>query len=130
MAQLKLLRWWYSLGAFLLFLVAVGSLLPVPAIPDLGVSDKSSHLFAYFLLSGWFCLLAGNHRVFVLSLLGLLGFGLVIEALQGLSGYRHAEWGDVVANASGCLLGAFAYAAPLRRIFARFDNLLAAKLAA
>lgn len=54
---LKLVKAWYFIGAMMLFGVALVSLMPAP---DIGVSDKLSHLLTYFFLSGWFSLLAVN----------------------------------------------------------------------
>jgi VanZ family protein len=102
----------------------VASLLPAP--PNIGVGDKSGHLLVYFVLSAWFSLIARNRVVLACSLLGLVLFGMLIEWLQGLTGYRYAEWGDVLANSLGCALGASGYLPPLRRLFAAFDLRLAA----
>ena len=122
MHRLKLIRLWYGLGFLLLLAVMVASLLPAP---DIGVGDKSSHLLVYFVLSGWFSLIAANRTILVYSLVGLVLFGILIEGLQGLTGYRYAEWGDVLANSLGCLLGSIGYLPPLRRLFAVIDARLA-----
>ena len=121
---LRLRRLWYTIGGLLLLGVLVVSLLPAPG--DIGVGDKTSHLLVYFMLSGWFSVLAANSRILVSSLVGLVLFGMLIEWLQGMTGYRYAEWGDVLANTLGCALGAFAYLAPLRRLFAAIDARLGA----
>ena len=59
------------------------------------------------------------------SVFGLMLYGMLIEWLQGMTGYRYAEWGDVFANGLGCLLGMIAYLPPLRRLFAAIDARLA-----
>ena len=123
MQPLKLICLWYALGALLLLAVLLVSLLPAPVDP--GISDKSGHLLVYLLLSGWFSLLASNRRVLVVSLLGLVLYGMLIEWLQGFTGYRYAEWGDVLANSIGCALGTVGYLPPLRRLFASLDARLA-----
>jgi membrane associated rhomboid family serine protease len=122
---LSLIRLWYACGAAMLFAVAFVSLMPAPAI---GVSDKLSHLLTYTLLSGWFCLLARRRTALAGSIVGLIAYGMMIEVLQGLTGYRYAEWGDVIANGAGCLLGALGYLRPLRRSFALVDHKLASLL--
>jgi VanZ family protein len=109
----------------MLFAVAFVSLMPAP---DLGVGDKLSHLLTYTLLSGWFCLLARHRVALACSIGGLIAYGMMIEWLQGLTGYRYAEWGDVIANGAGCLLGALGYLSPLRRAFAGIDEKLASWL--
>lgn len=118
---------WYACGAAMLFAVALVSLLPAPAVAS-GVNDKLSHLLTYTLLSGWFCLLASGRAAFAGSIVGLLAYGMMIEWLQGTTGYRYAEWGDVAANGAGCLLGAFGYLRPLRGWFVRLDGKLASLL--
>jgi VanZ family protein len=124
--ELSLIRLWYACGAALLFAVALVSLMPAP--PSIGVSDKLSHLLTYTLLSGWFCLLARRRTALAFSIAGLMAYGMMIELLQGMTGYRYAEWGDVLANGAGCLLGALGYLGPLRRWFAHFDVKLASLL--
>lgn len=126
MQTLKLIRLWYALGIALLVAVAVVSLMPMP---DIGVGDKPSHLLTYLVLSGWFCLLARTHRILACTVAALIAYGVLIEGLQGLTGYRYAEWGDVIANGAGCLLGSIGYFTPLRRLLQRIDARLAVLLA-
>jgi VanZ family protein len=121
--RLSLIRLWYACGAAMLLAVAFVSLMPAP--PAIGVGDKLSHLLAYALLSGWFCLLARHRVALACSIAALIAYGMMIEWLQGLTGYRYAEWGDVIANGAGCLLGALGYLRPLRRWFVRVDAILA-----
>lgn len=116
--RFKLIKLWYALGALMLMAVAFVSLMPAP---DVGVSDKVAHLVTYFLLAGWFGLLARNPGMLVCNLVALIAYGMVIEVLQAQTGYRFAEWGDVVANSAGCLLGATLYFTPLRRLFFFID---------
>ena len=127
MPRLKLARCWYAMGGGLLLLVAVASLMPVPEVA-LGVGDKTSHFLIYGVLAGWFCLLARSLPGLLGTLLALTVFGMLVEVAQGMTGYRYAEWGDVLANSLGCLLGSLAYLPPLRRGFSRIDQALAARL--
>ncbi len=117
--QLRLLKLYYLLGVMMLVVVALLSLMPVPGV---GVSDKLSHLLTYFVLSGWFGLLAMNRYRLGLSLVGLLVFGMLIELLQGMTAYRQAEWADLGANAAGILLGATLYFTPLPRLLGLLDR--------
>lgn len=112
---------WYACGAGLLVVVAVLSLLPVP---DVGVGDKLSHLLTYAVLGGWFGLLVTRPAGLGLVFAGLLAYGALIELLQGMTGYRYAEWGDLLANAIGLLLGLPLYFTPLRRLLYEVDRLL------
>jgi VanZ family protein len=94
------IRVWRILLAVCLAGVLGLSLLPpsAPPMPDFGW-DKLNHAVAFFVLgvlalksfpgSGW------------LVVLGLVAFGVLVEVLQGLSGYRVAEWGDLLADFVG-----------------------------
>lgn len=119
--QLELLRIWYSIGIFMLVLVAVASLLPAP---DVGVGDKLSHLVTYLVLAGWFSLLAVNWRQLVLTVIGLLAYGGLIELLQGLTSYRYPEWADLLANGIGIAVGILFYFSPLSGLLRMVDGLL------
>ncbi len=124
-AALKLGKLWYALGLALLLAVAVLSLLPVP---DVGVGDKVSHVVTYALLGGWFSLLVARPRQLWLVFSGLLVYGALIELLQGMTGYRYAEWGDLLANGLGLLPGLAVYFTPLRRLLLEIDALLSRSL--
>ena len=121
---LRLVRLWYGLGALLLLAVAAASLLPPP--PDLGVGDKFTHLLVYSVLGAWFALLAADRRLLALSVASLLLYGMLLEWLQGMTAYRYAEWGDVIANGAGIGAGAVVFFTPLRRWFGAVDRRLAA----
>ena len=102
--------------------VAVVSLVPGP---DIGVSDKLSHLVTYFLLAGWFSLLAINRTRLGWTVIGLIAYGMLIELLQGMTSYRYPEWGDVLANGTGVLAGILLYFSPLPRLLRFVDSRLA-----
>ena len=67
-----------------------------------------AHVVTYFVLAGWFGLLASKPAALVMTIVGLTLFGVLLELLQGMTGYRYAEWADVAANVSGTLIGVFA----------------------
>ena len=117
--ELKRVRAWYALGALLLIGVAIVSLMPVA---NTGVNDKFGHLLTYALLAGWFAVIARNVRVLCISLIALVGYGILIEWLQSLTSYRMAEMGDVVANALGCVIGGLFYRTPLNRVLQRLEE--------
>lgn len=88
-----------------LILVAWTSLVPIDQVPARApVSDKVGHLVAYLLL-GLVAVAAQRRPRPVLTGLGLVLFGLVIEILQGRWGYRSFEWADLVADAVGVVVG-------------------------
>ncbi|OUS11610.1 hypothetical protein A9Q89_08790 [Gammaproteobacteria bacterium 53_120_T64] len=91
----------------LLLLVAWGCLqAPGPdATPWFWGADKIIHLSTYALLyiCAW---LAFPGALLNWTLHGsLLAYGLLIEGLQSLTGYRSAELADMLANATGLGLG-------------------------
>lgn len=120
---MRLLRLWYTLGVLMLLLVAAVSLMPVS---NVGASDKLSHMLTYFILGAWFAQLAANRKALLWTLLGLIGYGMLLEWLQGMTGYRHAEWGDVLANGAGTIAGLVLHFTPLRQLFCCIDNRIAA----
>ena len=120
--RLKLVKIWYLLGGIMLLMVGVVSLMPVP---DVGVNDKFSHLITYFFLGGWFGLLAASRTTLVWTIIGLIAYGMLLELLQGMTAHRYAEWGDVLANASGTFVGALLYFSPLPRLLKYVDGKLA-----
>lgn len=106
MSMLKLRKPWLALGWLWVAVVLYLSLMPHPPEPVRfpGI-DKLQHAFAYGLLMLWFCqvYVRRTQRLFAAVLLAALG--MVVELLQGMTGYRHFEPGDMVANATGVLLG-------------------------
>ncbi len=120
--QLRLAALWYAVGAGLLLAVAVLSLMP---LPDVGVGDKLSHVVTYFVLAGYFSVLARRRRSLLWLALGLVVYGALIEVVQGLSGYRQAEWGDLLANGAGTLAGLLLHFTPLGRLLNWIDLRLA-----
>ena len=119
---LKLATLWYLLGGLMLLLVGFVSLMPVP---DTGVNDKFSHLVTYFILGGWFGLLATGRVSLGWTIVGLIAYGMLIELLQGMTAHRYAEWGDVLANTVGTLVGILLYFSPLPRLLRFVDRKLA-----
>lgn len=98
-------RFWYVVGAVLVLVVVVASLVPGKDLPRLGINDKIEHITAYLGLSLWFGGLVVPRRYGLLGLaLLLLGGG--IEIAQGLMGLgRQADWHDFYADAAGVIVG-------------------------
>lgn len=96
---------WLGLGWLWVVTVFFLSLMPIPPQPyAFEFSDKLNHALAYSLLMLWFCqLYAGKARIKLLLL--LLAMGVLIEILQGMTGYRYFEFADMLANTAGVLLG-------------------------
>lgn len=102
----KLRKAWLLLGWFWVAVVTYISLIPNPPEPVRFENiDKLEHALAYCLLMLWFAqvYLGRVRRLFAASL--LVAMGIAIEALQGMTGYRMFEYGDMLANATGVMLG-------------------------
>lgn len=84
-------------------LVLVLSLLPPSVETPTSGWDKANHCAGFVALAVLGALAYGRRRGAVFA--GLLAFGALIEALQWLSGYRLAEWGDWLADAFGAAAG-------------------------
>ena len=95
-------------GLVLLLLLVAWGCLQAPGLDDtpwFWGADKIIHFSTYALLyiSAW---LAFPGALLNWVLHGsLLAYGLLIEGLQSLTGYRSAELGDMLANAAGLGLG-------------------------
>ena len=83
--------------------VAWSSLLPADDLPGVSVSDKVVHLTAYAVLG---VLARTSGLAWVPAVVAIVAFGLILEVLQGASGYRSFEWADLVADAAGAAIGA------------------------
>ena len=97
---------WLPLGWLWVIAVFYLSLTPHPPQPvSFAGVDKWEHAFAYAMLMLWFCQVYVEIRSRVRLFLSLVAMGIGIEILQGLSGYRYFEYADMLANASGVLIG-------------------------
>jgi len=97
-------RWWLLGGYGLLALVMGLALVPGSGLPVVPVSDKLMHALTFMLLMLWFSALYPLQQAWRVAL-GLLGYGVLMELLQGLSGQRSAEIGDLLADAAGIAAG-------------------------
>ncbi len=98
--QLIRLTFWCSA-----ILLAIGSLVPTEMLPRQAATiwDKGQHAvgFAWLALLG---LLTHRQKPWTL-LIALLLYGGIIELLQAVTGWRHAEWQDLLADGIGLLIG-------------------------
>jgi len=93
-----------TIGWLLVLTVTVLSLIPVEADLSEG-RDKWSHWLAYGSMMCWFSMLHTRHRTRVWIALALVAMGVLIEFLQGQTGYRSFDVNDMVANTLGVLSG-------------------------
>jgi len=97
-------RIWLALGWGMVAAVVVLSLIPVEA--DLGEGrDKLAHFAAYGALSFWFAVMVRGRARQLGIAIAFAGMGVLLEFLQGMTGYRDFELADMLANAIGAALG-------------------------
>ena len=118
--ELHLRSFWFGLAYAQLLVVAVLSL--IPALPNVGGSDKLGHFLAYAVLSIAFSLIIRQRKSLGWILFGLIAFGILMEYLQGLTGYRYADPEDAVANSIGVVFGVLFHFSPLRRVLLKVDS--------
>lgn len=109
--HLRFYRLWISVGVLLILLVAISSVITIPApFKTLMVKDKIMHTLAYASLMGWFSQIYRHDLTRLLLAVGLVLMGVGIEYLQGMTTSRHFDVLDMVANTSGVVLAwALAY---------------------
>ena len=92
---------WLFVGWSMVVTVIYLSLAPVSI--DVGVEqgDKYLHALAYSALMLWFASLYTGPARRLLLAAALVGMGIAIEFLQGLTDYRTFEIADMVADAVG-----------------------------
>lgn len=117
---------WLFAGWLLVALIGYLSLMPSPPTPlRFPLADKLEHLAAYAALMGWFCQIYSARRQRVYLALAAIAYGGTIELLQGWSGYRSAEWLDLLADSLGVALGWLLNTTSLQFLLTRFDARLA-----
>jgi peptidoglycan/LPS O-acetylase OafA/YrhL len=118
-ASLKHPRLWFSLQFAAMATVGVLSLLPAP---DMGGSDKLLHFIAYAAMSGGFALLLSGWTRRLSAALAVAVYGVLLEYLQGMTGYRLFDPADMLANAAGAAAGLALGFQPLRAGFLVLDR--------
>ena len=112
MLPLRYTRRWQGASVLLLLFVLAAALMPMLWFwGDRGAglrwfqhADKFLHAMTFFVLTAWFTGMVARKRYLLVGV-GLLAFGLAIEACQFALRYRSAEWNDVMANLSGIVAG-------------------------
>ena len=117
-------RFWRGVGWFGIVLLLYLSLTPQPPEIPIDYGDKLGHVMAYAVLMLWWAqlLVATRQRCWLAA--GLMGLGIVIEYVQGWTGWRTLEYLDMLADASGVVFGwvVAALTPNLLALVARFDN--------
>lgn len=112
MLPLRHARAWQMASLFLLLVVLAATLMPAvwfwddrfKALSWFESIDKWFHGITFLVLSLWFTGLYSKKAYWRVGL-GLLMFGLIIEACQRMVSYRTADWLDVGADAVGIIVG-------------------------
>ena len=109
---------WYGIACAMLLIVAIASLLPSP---ELGSSDKLLHFSTYFVLSAVFTTLNQHSRTLGRVATGLILYGILLEVLQGFTGYRMMDALDMLANSFGVLGGLLVWLTPVPALFRQLE---------
>ncbi len=112
MLPLRHARRWQIASLILLILVLAVALMPAvwfwddrfKALSWFENVDKWLHGITFLVLSLWFAGMYNKSAYWRIGL-GLLLFGLTIEACQRMVSYRMADWLDVAADAAGIIVG-------------------------
>jgi VanZ family protein len=108
--------------------VTWGCLTPSP--PEIGFSfpefDKLEHLVAYLGMSAWFAAAVTTRRDLRWVVACFVIMGGLIEIVQGLSGYRDAEWLDWVADCLGVAAGVWRPKQYLHKVYMHLMGMHAA----
>ena len=114
---------WLLLGWLYVLLLLYGSLIRVPDINTyLDHTDKLIHFLLYFILAGWFIQLYSRHSQRMVILGGAIVLGIVIEFLQGLTGYRSFDLLDALANSIGAISAFLLANTSMALLLKRFDK--------
>jgi VanZ family protein len=106
MRPLRLVKVWRSLGWVAIGILIYQSLNPSPPeLPDWPLADKLSHFMVYAWITLWFGFIYEPGKKYLLFGLSLILLGVILELLQGASGYRSMEVSDASFNALGVFAG-------------------------
>lgn len=112
-------RAWGIGGVILAVVIGIVSLLPPRGTPGVEIADLGEilatlgHAAAYAVL-GAVAIMAQKQRRPGLTVVALIGYGVLLEVLQGAVGLRSFQASDIAANALGALVGVGAVTLLLR----------------
>jgi len=97
---------WLALGWFAVCLLIYQSLNPSPPeLPEWPLADKMAHFLVYAWIMLWFGFIYRPGKKYLILGLSLVLLGVILEILQGASGYRSMEALDASFNALGVFAG-------------------------
>ena len=95
----------FASAIFVFILITVLSLMPPKSELQIPTNDKVGHFLAYAVFSLNICLLFPQvSKKMVLLLLAVIGYGILLEFLQGFVG-RSTSFYDFFANTTGVSIG-------------------------
>lgn len=95
-------NYWIFITLFLLAVITLLSLIPLPNLPAMPGNDKTHHFIAYAILTFSVVLRKPKYWVFICFFLFCWSGG--VELLQPYVN-RYGEWRDMVANGIGIMCG-------------------------
>ena len=104
-AAMRFRALWLAIGYALVAAVIFLSLAPGLPHSDIEQSDKLGHLLAYGTLMFWFCQIYAARTERVAHALAFTALGIALEFAQGMTDYRTFEVLDMLANATGVMVG-------------------------
>jgi VanZ family protein len=97
---------WLAAGWLFVGMVMFLSLMPGPPEPlSFPHADKLEHGFAYAALALWFCQIYLRRTSRIMVVVALIAIGVIVEFIQGWSGYRYFDIRDMLANSLGVFFG-------------------------
>jgi VanZ family protein len=117
---------WLGIWIFGWLLCIVLSVITPPDIHlDVENSDKIGHFLAYGTLSAWAVMMFQQKRAWIVSAIGLICLGIVMEFVQGYyTTNRMMDWHDALANTVGVGLGLCVCLLPMRLCLQQLDKKL------
>lgn len=115
---------WITLGATLVVAIWVLSLMPRPPHIGFAGEDKLFHVLSYGVMMLWWSQIFRPFKYQLGMAAAFVTMGVVIEFLQGWSGWRSFDPQDMVADAFGVALGWFLFHTPAGALLARLDRAL------
>jgi VanZ family protein len=91
---------WLAAGWGLVAIIVYLSLGPPVSAGTLPYNDKAGHYIAYFVLMLWFAQ-AVTRRGWLRVAVACVALGVLLEFLQGMTGYREFSLADMLADAVG-----------------------------
>ncbi len=125
MRPLRYQRLWRAIGWTMLAIVTLAMAIPTPQVDvPVDYADKWVHVVALFILAAWTAQLHPPSPALWWRGIALIIYGIATEGMQALLPWRSADWTDVLANATGVVLGVATAATPLSKVLCRIERRL------